>query len=131
MEILNVIVAAVAGYAFGALWYMTLADPWMKAAGIELGADGKPANAGDPVPFIVAFASALLVAGMMRHIFSLSGIDTIGKGVLSGLGIGLFLASPWLFTCYSFGGRPVKLSLIDAGYVTIGSGIMGLVLVLF
>ena len=92
---------------------------------------GKPLNASNPVPYIVAFGSAVLVAGMMRHIFVLSGIDTVDKGLVSGLGIGLFLASPWLLTCYSFGGRPFRLTLIDGGYATIGSAIIGVVLTLF
>ena len=35
MELINVIVAAVAGYAFGAVWYMTLSKQWVEAAGIE------------------------------------------------------------------------------------------------
>ncbi|MFD1160168.1 DUF1761 domain-containing protein [Roseovarius aestuarii] len=130
MELLNVLVAAVASYAFGAAWYMTLAKPWMEAAGVKAGPDGKP-EGNSPTPYIIAFISALVVAGMMRHVFALSGIDTIAKGLVAGLGIGLFLASPWLATCYSFGGRPFRLTMIDAGYATFGSAIMGTVLMLF
>lgn len=131
MGYLGVLVAAVAAYAFGAVWYMTLSKPWIKAAGIETDESGKPLGGPNPVPFIIAFGSAVLVAGMMRHIFALSGIDTVDEGLVSGLGIGLFLASPWLLTCYSFGGRPYRLTLIDGGYVTIGSAIIGVVLTLF
>ncbi len=130
MEILKVVVAAGAAYGFGAIWYMMLAKPWMQAAGIEVGKDGKPAN-NNALPYIIAFVMALLVAGMMRHIFGEAGIDTVGKGLVSGLGIGLFLASPWLVTCYSFGGRPFRLTLIDAGYATFGCTIIGTVLTLF
>ncbi len=131
MELLNIVVAAMASYGFGALWYMTLAKPWMEASGVEVGADGKPANNSNPKPYLIAFAMALVVASMMRHTFALSGIETIGKGFVSGLGIGLFMASPWLATCYSFGDRPFRLILIDAGYVTFGSAIMGAILTLF
>lgn len=131
MEYLSVIVAAVGSYAFGAVWYMVLAKPWMAAAGVAVGADGKPQNASNPVPYVLAFIAAVLVAGMMRHIFMLSGIDTVDKGLVSGLGIGLFLASPWLMTCYAFGGRPFRLTLIDGGYATIGSAIIGAILTLF
>lgn len=130
MGFLSVIVAAAAGFAFGAVWYMALAGPWMAAAGVAAGPDGKPANQKDPMPYIVAFVSLLLVAGMMRHIFALSGIDTLGEGVLSGLGIGAFLATPWLATCYGFSGRPRALTLIDGGYATIGCAIIGGVLTL-
>ena len=37
----------------------------------------------------------ILVAGMMRHIFAASGIDTAGA-LLSGLGIGAFFIVPWI-----------------------------------
>lgn len=131
MEFLNVVAAAVASYGFGAAWYMMLAAPWMDAAGVAVGEDGQPANKSDPVPYLVAFVMALVVAGMMRHVFALSGIDTVGKGLISGLGIGLFLASPWLATCYAFGGRPFRLTLIDVGYITFGSAIIGAVLSMF
>ena len=131
MELINVLVAAVASYAFGAVWYMTLAKPWMEASGVEVGPDGQPANKSNPVPYVIAFAMAVIVAGMMRHVFALSGIDGFGKGLIAGFGIGLFLASPWLATCYAFGGRPFKLTIIDAGYVTFGSAIMGALLTLF
>ncbi|MEQ8291970.1 MAG: DUF1761 domain-containing protein [Roseovarius sp.] len=130
MGYLGVLVAAVAAYAFGAVWYMVLAKPWVRAAKVKTDANGRPVNVTNAVPYIVAFGSAVLVAGMMRHIFALSGIDTVEKGLISGLGIGLFLASPWLLTCYSFGGRPYRLTLIDGGYATFGSAIIGVVLTL-
>jgi len=131
MGLLNVIVAAVAGFGFGAIWYSALARQWMKASGVLVGADGRPANSSDPMPYVMGFIAMLLVAGMMRHVFALSGIDTIGKGLVSGLGIGLFLAAPWLLVCYGFAGRSRKLTLIDGGYATFGSAIIGAVLTAF
>ncbi|MDX1784811.1 MAG: DUF1761 domain-containing protein [Roseovarius sp.] len=131
MGLLNVIVAAVAGFGFGAIWYSALARQWMAASGVLVGADGRPANSSDPMPYVMGFIAMLLVAGMMRHVFALSGIDTIGKGLVSGLGIGLFLAAPWLLVCYGFAGRSRKLTLIDGGYATFGSAIIGAVLTAF
>jgi hypothetical protein len=96
-----------------------------------VGEDGQPANNADPIPYITSFIAAILVAGMMRHVFVLSGIDTFGKGLMSGLGIGLFLVTPWIATFYGFGGKPRKLVLIDGGYATIGCTIIGAVLTLF
>jgi len=66
----------------------------------------------------------------MRHIFTRSGIDTLDEGLISGLGIGMFLAAPWLLTCYGFAGRPVRLFLIDGGYAVFASAIIGAVLTL-
>ena len=131
MEIINVLVAAVAAYAFGAAWYMALSKPWMEAAGVEAGPDGRPANGAGVLPYIIAFVGALVAAGMMRHVFNLSGIDAPMQGLVSGFGIGLFLATPWIATNYGFAGRPMRLTVIDGGYATLGSTIMGLVLTLF
>ncbi|MGH1576144.1 DUF1761 domain-containing protein [Planktotalea sp.] len=131
MELVNVLVAAAAGFGVGAIWYGVLSKQWMEASGVAVGEDGKPANNSDPMPFIMGFIAMILVAGMMRHVFALSDIDTIGKGLVSGFGIGLFLAAPWLMICYGFAGRPRQLLLIDGGYAAVGSAAIGLVLAAF
>ncbi len=130
MEFLGVIVAAAAGFAFGAVWYMTLSKPWVEAAGIEVDENGRPKGE-SATPFIMAGIAMIVVAGMMRHTFALSGIDTLGKGLVSGLGIGLFFISPWIMINNGYGMRPFKLTLIDGGYATFGCAIMGAVLTLF
>ncbi len=131
MEYVNVLAAAIASFAFGAVWYMVLAKPWMAASGVEVGDDGRPANSASPTAYIIALIAAVLVAGMMRHVFELAGITTISKGIIGGFGLGLFIATPWIATNNAFGGRPMTLSVIDGGYATIGCTIMGLVLTLF
>lgn len=131
MGIISVIVAAIASFALGALWYGMLATPWMEAAGIKRGADGKPANSASPLPYLLSALAMLLVAGMMRHTFALSGIDTVGKGIVTGLGVGLFFISPWIMINNAYGDRPFRLTLIDGGYATLGCTVIGLVLTLF
>jgi hypothetical protein len=81
--------------------------------------------------FAVTFVMQLIVAGMMRHVFELGGIDTVGKGLLSGAGIGLFFIAPWIVINNIYAMRPPKLSIIDGGYATLACTIMGLVLTLF
>lgn len=132
MQYLSVIVAAAGSYAFGALWYMSLAKPWMAASGITAEMV-KPEGGGkqDPTPFIISAIASIFVAGMMRHVFVMAGIEGAYKGGLSGLGIGLFLVSPWIMTNYAYSMRPRNLTLIDGGYATIGCTIMGLILGLF
>lgn len=131
MEIINVVIAAAASFALGAVWYMVLANPWMEAAGIERDADGKPKGGQDPKIFALTFVMQLLVAGMMRHTFELSGVDSYGKGIVAGIGIGLFFISPWIVINNLYGNRPFQLSVIDGGYATLACGLMGLVLTLF
>ncbi|QJF49697.1 DUF1761 domain-containing protein [Roseobacter ponti] len=131
MGIFSVVIAGIAGFIFGALWYTVFAERWMKASGVPLDGQGVPANRKDPVPYVTSLLGAILVAGMMRHIFELSAIDTAGKGLISGFGIGFFLVSPWIATFYSFSAKPRALILIDGGYATFGCTVIGLVLTLF
>lgn len=130
MGLLSVILAALAAFAFGALWYGALAKPWMQAVNIPQDENGRPKGGQSPVLFAFSFVMQLLVAGMMRHIFSLSAITTPGAGLLAGLGIGLFFISPWIALNNAYAMRPARLSAIDAGYASLGCAIMGLVLTL-
>ncbi len=131
MEFVNVIVATVVAFAAGAVWYMKLADQWMDAASIKKGPDGKPEGGENPMLYGFSFLMQLIVAGMMRHVFNLSGIDTFGAGLVAGLGIGLFFIAPWIAINNAYCGRPVKLTMIDGGYATLACAIIGVILVLF
>ena len=131
MEFVNVLVAGLAAFAAGAVWYMSLDKQWIAASGVPVDSDGKPANASNPMTYVTGLICAVIVAGMMRHVFVLGDIDTIGKGLISGFGIGAFLAAPWLVTNYSFAARPRALMLIDGGYAILGCSVIGLVLNLF
>ena len=127
-SVVAVLAAAAASWLFGAAWYGLLARPWMAVSGVEVGSDGRPANSKRIAPYLVSLISAILVAGMMRHVFALSGIDGAVAGLVSGLGVGLFLATPWIATNYGFSGRPLLLTVIDGGYATLGCALMGLIL---
>ena len=130
METLSILAAAAGAYVFGALWYMVNAERWMAAAGITR--DQVEGGAGkSPMPFIISAIMVIIVAGMMRHIFDLSGISTVTKGFLSGAGLGLFIATPWIITNYAYAMRPRALMLIDGAYATIGCAIIGTILMLF
>ncbi len=130
MQYVSVLAAAVAAYGFGALWYMSLGKPWMKAAGITQ--DQVDGGAGkNPGPFIISAIMVIIVAGMMRHMFAQAGVVGLEKSALSGFGLGAFIAAPWLVTNYAYAMRPKVLTLIDGGYSMIGCTIIGVVLGLF
>ncbi|RFP90854.1 DUF1761 domain-containing protein [Rhodobacteraceae bacterium 63075] len=131
MEIINVLVAAGVGWGIGAVYYGLVAEPWMEAANISRDANGKPEGGQSPVMFAVSFILILIVAGMMRHVFTLSGIDSIGAGVVGGLGVGLFFICPWIALNNMYGMRPRMLTLIDGGYAVLACGATGFVLTLF
>ncbi|MEM7684244.1 MAG: DUF1761 domain-containing protein [Paracoccaceae bacterium] len=126
MGLLAVLLAAAGGFATGAAWYMILAKPWMTAVGMT--EDDVKASQ-NPMTFVIAFAAALMTAGMMRHVFAMSGIDSFSGGLISGLGIGAFMTAPWIMTNYAFSDRPKALWAIDCGYAaaacTVIGGILG------
>ncbi|MEO8243537.1 MAG: DUF1761 domain-containing protein [bacterium] len=130
MEVVRVLVAAAGSWLFGAVWYMVLAKPWMAAARVAVGPDGRPKNAASPLPYILSAVCMLLVAGMMRHVFSMAAMTTVVEGLMGGAGIGLFFISPWIMINNAYAGRPFTLTLIDGGYATIGCTIIGVLLML-
>jgi hypothetical protein len=127
MEFLNVIAAAVAAFAFGAVWYIAMSKPWMAAAGIT----EEQQRSGGPMPFVVGLVAMVVVAGMMRHMLGTSGVTTVGGGAIAGFGIGAFLITPWVAMNYAFGMRKPALTLIDGVNSVVGCTIMGAVLNLF
>lgn len=131
MEILNVIAAAFAAFILGAVWYNVLSAPWIQASGVDCDDAGKPKSMQTPMVFAFSFVFMIIVAGMMRHVFTASGIDDVQNGLVTGIGIGLFFISPWIGINNLYIGRPFKLTLIDGGYATLACAVMGAVLVLF
>jgi hypothetical protein len=131
MELLNIVAAAAGSWVFGAIWYMALSKPWMEAAGIPRDENGRPQGNGSPMPFVLSAICMIIVAGMMRHIFAMAAVDSVGKGLMSGLGIGLFFIAPWVMINNAYGMKPFRLTLIDGGYAIIGCTIIGLILTLF
>lgn len=124
MEYLNVVAAAVAAFAFGAVWYIALSKPWMAASGVTEAQQ----KAGGPLPFVVGLLAMVLVAGMMRHLLGTSGVVTVTGGAIAGFGVGAFLVTPWVAMTYAFALRKPALTLIDGVNCIAGCTIMGAVL---
>lgn len=125
MELIRVLVAAAAAFGAGAVYYSRLSDAWMTAAGVARAADGKPAGTG---VYVLALVMEILVAGLMRHILSMTGLTSLIGGVMVGFGLGAFIVTPFLALNYAFAGRRKALTLIDGGHAIIACSIIGLVL---
>jgi hypothetical protein len=128
---LAVIVAAVAGFAVGAAWYMLLSKPWIADSGVAVDATGAPTGRSMAVTYGGGFLCILVLAGMMRHVLVSSGVLSAGAGLVAGLGVGLFIITPWLLLNILCANRPFRLAAIDGGYATLACGATGLVLGLF
>ncbi|HEX9558018.1 MAG TPA: DUF1761 domain-containing protein [Reyranella sp.] len=130
INFLAILIAAVAGFAFGAAYYMTLSRPWLAAIGKtkeELAAAGK----GSPVPFIVSIIAlaimAWTLAGIMGHLGA--GQVTVKNGIISALFVWLGFVITTQSVNYAFGQRKPMLTVIDGihwlGVLVIQGAIIG------
>lgn len=122
---LAVIVAAVLAFAFGAGWYGTLGQRWMKAARM------KPEDAKmDPVLFGTTFLCQLVMAwvmaGMVAHFGA--GQVTLWNGVVSGFFVWLGFMATTMIVNQRFQGFGWDLSLIDGAHWLGVALIMGVVI---
>ncbi|MGR3492828.1 MAG: DUF1761 domain-containing protein [Shimia sp.] len=124
MGYVAVLTAGIAAWVFGAVWYMALGKRWMVAAGVT---EEDTKNEG-PVPYIVTLLMAIVVAGMLRHVMATGGVHGGWNGLVTGLGLGAFIAAPWIVNNVMFGMRSKQLIWMDGLYPVIGMGIMGIVL---
>ncbi len=127
MDIVNVIVAALVAWAFGAAWYMIIGKQWMEASGLtEESIDPK-----NFAPHVVSLAGAIVVAWMMHFVLGWANVESVSVAILTGLGLGLFVVCPWMVNNIVYGQRDRRLIWMDGLYPVAGMAIISAVLVLF
>jgi hypothetical protein len=110
-----VLVAAIAGFAFGSVYYMALSKPWRAAQGIPTdGPPQAPPLAALIGSFVANLVMAWVLAGMIGHLGV--GQVTIKNGVISGAFAWLGFVATTLSVNYAFGRRSVTLIAIDAAH---------------
>ena len=121
---LAVIVAAVATFALGALWYGPLmGKAWMKASGMT---EEKAASANMARTFGVAFVLQLLAAFALAMFI---GPDAeLGFGVFAGFMTGTFFVATAFGVVYLFEQEPFALWGINASYHILSFTLMGAIL---
>ena len=129
---LAVLVAAIAAWAFGALWYMALAGPWMKAQGWAskaemLGPGGRPS----PLPFVISFIAELVMAYLLAGLIAHLGDVNVWRGVVTSFFVWLGFVATTLIVNHRFGRNSWMLTLIDGGHWLGVLLVMGLVIGLF
>jgi hypothetical protein len=121
---LAVLIAAIAAFAWGAAYYMTLSRQWLAAVGrIE------PNRS--PAPFVISFVALLVMAwvlaGMVAHFGS--GALTAKNGIVSGLFVWLGFVATTVFVNNAYPGRKYILSVIDSihwlGVLVIEGAVLG------
>jgi Protein of unknown function (DUF1761) len=125
MSVGLILIAAAIAFGAASLWYMALAKRWVAATGRS---EDEMRAAGAVLPVSIAFIAYVLVAGMMSHILAASGVAGFLPRLISGFGVGLFIAAPFILTNYAFAGRPRPLWWIDAGHAVVACTAIGAVL---
>lgn len=111
-----VLVSAFFGYAIGAAWYMTLAKPWMKAAGLTEEVIRTKSKLAYAMPFIIAILANIVIATMLFGILVHVGDPTSWRGMLSALFIWIGFVMTTVSVNYAFQMKPPRLSIIDGGH---------------
>jgi uncharacterized protein DUF1761 len=118
---LTVIIAAIAAWIVGAIYYTALSKPWVAAHGKtpEAFKAEHAANKGTIhawLPFVLTFladlAIAYVLAGMVGHL----GLVTIRAAVISGLFVWAGFMLPPMLANNAFSGMKYMLTVINAGH---------------
>lgn len=121
---LAILVAAVAFFAVGALWYQrgVMGNRWMKAAAVE------PSEASPRAwIFVGTLIAYFLMAMVMAMISQGIGASSFGDGLVLGLftGVVFVAAQAWVNAAYE--GRSMTLVLVNGGIGVIGHVIMAII----
>lgn len=110
MNYLAVLIAAIAAFALGAIYYGVLGKPWMKAARIDAASAQM-----SPVLFAISFVSELVMATMVAGVVGHLGPDqvTLTNGVVSAFFLWLGFVATTIVVNHRYQGFGWDLSLID------------------
>jgi hypothetical protein len=111
-----VIIAALAGFGLGAIWYMVLAKPWMHAVGKTEAECKQQQGSAKVVPFAISIVALVIMAWMLAGLMGHLGDITIRGGVISGLFVWLGFVITTMGVNHAFSGAKPMLTLIDGGY---------------
>jgi hypothetical protein len=124
MNYIAILVAAVAAFAWGAAYYMTLSKQWLAAVQLA-----RPAYSA--APFVISFVALLVMgfvlSGAIGHLGP--GQVTVKNGVISGVILWAGFVVTTIFVNNAYPGRKVMLSIIDSihwlGVLVIQGAVIG------
>jgi hypothetical protein len=111
-----IVIAAIAGFVFGAAWYSVLGRPWLEAVGRteqEIKASG-PSPRLFAVAFVALLVMAWVLAGTIGHLGP--GQVTLKNGVITGGFIWLGFVITTLVVNHGFQGARPMLTVIDGAH---------------
>lgn len=115
-SLITIIAATIASWVFGAVYYMSLAKPWMAAAGVSE-EDVKAGAGASPyiISIICEFVMAYMLAVLLLHTAT-DGVFTLSSALLAAFSIWLGFVATTQIVNHRYGMRPWSLSIIDCGH---------------
>lgn len=128
-----IVLAAVASFAFGAVYYMSLSRQWLEAVGFSADVRARlERGERDPKPFIVSIVGELVMAWVLAGIIGHLGPGnpfSVANGVISGAFVWLGFVATTVAINNAYGMRQVRLTVIDAlhwlGVLVIQGAVIG------
>jgi hypothetical protein len=113
----SILIAAVAAWIFGGVYYTALSKPWMAAQGktLEQCKAEQDAKSGiaKGTPFVIVFVSEIIIAWVLYGILLHLNMFTLRAGIISALFCWFGFVLTTIATNNAFQGRRVMLTVID------------------
>jgi hypothetical protein len=122
---LAIIIAALAGFGLGMVWYTVLSKPWLHAIGKT---EAQVERRGMALPLLTSFVALLIMAWMLAGIMVHMGQVTVRGGLIAGFLVWLGFVITTMGVDHAFTGEKPLLTLIDGGYWLAALLIMGAVI---
>ncbi len=124
---LAVLLAAVADWLLGAVWFTAFANQWKM--GLRMPAEEMQAYMSHPNfwPYLIALLCSFLMAYVIARLVAGSASHSLFRGIIVGILIGLAAAMA-MVTEMVFEIRPGSFVLISAGYPLAGCILMGIII---
>jgi len=123
---LAVVVAAIAYWVLGAVWYGVLFNkPWMALEHVTV---EQMQGASPVIPYIVSFVLELLIAYSLAQLCIWRNANTASRGASVGVLVWIGFIGPITFMTYMFEMRPHTLFAINEFYPLAGLVLMGTII---
>ena len=123
---LAVIVAAVAYWLLGAIWYgVVFGEAWMA---LEHMTEEQARSMNPVLPYVITLVLNVLIAYALAQICIWRNADTLGRGASVGVLLWIGFVGPVTFTTYMYEMRPKELYAINQFFPLAGFVLMGAIL---
>ena len=111
-----VVIAALAGFGLGAVWYMVLGGVWLRAIGKTRDELDRGTGVSKALPFVISLIALLVMASMLAGIMGHLGSVTVDTGLITGFFCWLGFVITTMGVNHAFGNAKPMLTLIDGGH---------------